>query len=265
MKRSRLALKKYNTGFKIVGAAYEDSIVLLKALNEYKSWEKVKEIAFEENLLKKKSSKWIKKLLQYFQMRFIYDHKPLPSSKLLSRYVSIESSRSSVVQVLFQYVCETHTFVDKLVTGLIGGNVSKYGVFRLTKSDFMDFLENEAVSHPEINEWSNGTVSHFRDGFFAFLRSSDLMEKPPSFTIRKFVIQLESFAFFLFGLLDEGLAPFEIFKSHLWERYFLSQVEIEQLLSQCQVRGWLQFRSFGDIYELIPKYDSLGGWIDALE
>ena len=67
-------MKKFSTGFKIVGAAYEESVVLLKALNEYKSWEKVRSIAFEDNLLKKKSNKWIKKILQYFQMRYIYDH-----------------------------------------------------------------------------------------------------------------------------------------------------------------------------------------------
>ena len=256
---------KYNTGFKIVGSAYEDSIILLKALNKYQRWDIVKDIAYEENLLKKKSNKWIRKLLQYFQMRYIYDHKPLPSSKYLSRYICVDKSRSSSVQVLFQYVCETHPFVDRLMTGLIGENISKYGVFRLTKSVFMDFLENEAVTHPEIDSWSNGTVTRFREGFFAFLRSSGLMEKPPSVTVKKFVIRPEPFSFFLYGHLDRGFAPSEIFKSHLWERYFLSQLEIEQLLSQCQVRGWLQFHSFGDIYELIPKFDSLGEWIDALE
>ena len=258
-------MNKYNTGFKIVGSAYEDSIILLKALNEYQSWDKVKDITYEENLLKKKSSKWIKKLLQYFQMRYIYDHKPLPDSKYLSRYIFIEKSRPSRVQVLFQYICETHTFIDRLITGLVGENILKYGVFRLTKSVFMDFVKNEAAIHPEIDEWSNITVSSFYRAFFAFLRSSGLMEKPPSVTVRKFVMQPESFAFFLYGLLDERFTPSEIFTSHLWARYLLSPWEIEKLLSECQVKGWLQFRSFGDIYELIPKFDSLGGWIDALE
>jgi len=258
-------LIKFSTGFKTVGAAYSESIALLEALYLKQSWEKLKIETFNSNLLKKRSNRWIGHHLQYFQMRYIYDHPPLPNWEYLSRYTYLVKSRQSQVQVLYQYICETHPFVDRLMNGLVGENLRKYNVFRLTRSIFDDFLKEQALTHPEIEEWSGVTIDKFRSDFFILLRASGIMEKHPSLNVRKFIITSESFAFILYGLLDESFTPSEILNSHIWRRYFISRVEIEQILAECQVRGWLQFRSYGDISELVPRFASLGEWMDAIE
>jgi len=155
--------------------------------------------------------------------------------------------------------------VDRLIVDLVGENLRKYNAFRLTKSIFSDFFSKEAESHPELQEWADITKEKWRRDFYAFLRASGLMEKQPSILVRKLVVKPETFAFFLYGLIDDGLSPSSILDSHVWKRYFLKYDEIEEKLSECQVRGWLQYRSMGAIFELHPRFDSLEEWIDAFE
>lgn len=258
-------MKRYSTSFKTVGAAYDESLTLLLELNNRQSWEEVRDAAFRENLLKKRSSSWIEHLIRYVRKRYLEDHPPLPNGRVLSKFLYIINSYQARIQTLYQYICETYPLIDQLMVVLVGENLSNYNIFRLTKFIFNDFISREAEIHPEIKEWADYTKAKYRRDFFAFLRSSGLMEKDPSVLVRKFVVRLESFAFFLYGLIDEGLSPSQIFDSRLWARYFFTHEEIAEKLSECQVRGWLQYRSMGGISELIPKYSSLEEWVDALE
>lgn len=256
---------RYTVSFKHVGAAYGEALMLFQELNNRGSWSEVVRAAFEENFLKKNSPTWIAVLLRYMKRRYLEDHSPLPEGKFLSKFLHAIDSNQARIQTLYQYICETHPLVDRLVVGLVGSNLRKYNSFRLTRTMFNDSFSMEAEDHPELNEWADNTREKWRRDFNAFLRSSGLMEKHPSVIVRKFVIKPETFAFFLYGLIDKGLSPSEIFDSRLWKRYFLMYAEIEEKLSECQVRGWLDFRGLGTIFELDPKYGSLEEWMSAIE
>jgi len=258
-------MTRYKTSFKHVGAAYDETLILFEELNRRGSWNEVVKAAYEENFLKKRSSRWIEMLLRNVKKRYFEDHPSLPRGTILLKFLYKINSNQARIQTLFQYICESHPLVDRLVVGLVGSNLRKYNSFRLTKTLFRDFFSKEAESHPELEDWADYTKEKWRRDFYAFLRSSGLMEKYPSVVVKKFVIKPETFAFFLYGLIDKGLSPSEIFDSHLWKRYFLTYEEIEEKLSECQVRGWLQYRSMGTISELIPKFGSLEEWIDAIE
>lgn len=256
---------RYKTSFKTVGASYDESLVLLKKLGECGSWDEVREAAYKENILKKRSTNWIGKLLQNTKSRYLDVHKPLPGGYLLSRFITVATSNRVKVQSLYQYICENYPLVDRLVCALVAPNLKEYNAFRLTKIIYGDFLKDEAEEHPEIKEWADYTRKKWRRDFYAFLRSSGLMETHPSVLVKSFIVRPEAFAFFLYGLLDEDFSPSEVFGSHIWIRYFLSEKEVMGMLSECQVRGWLQWRSTGSITELTPRFDSLEDWINALE
>lgn len=258
-------MTRYMTSFKHVGAAYDETLVLFQELNRRGSWSEVVKAAYEENFLKKRSSRWIEMLLRNVRRRYFKDHSPLPEGKILSKFLYVINSNQARIQTLFQYICESHPLVDRLVVALVGSNLRKYNSFRLTKTLFKGFFSKEAESHPELEDWADYTKEKWRRDFYAFLRSSGLMEKYPSVLVNKFVIRPETFAFFLYGLIDKGLAPSEVFDSHLWKRYFLAYEEIEEKLSECQVRGLLQYRGMGAISELILKFSSLEEWIGAIE
>jgi len=255
---------RYTVSFKHVGAAYDEALMLFQKLNERGSWDEVAKAAYDENFLKKRSSRWIEVLLRYTRRRYFEDHSPLPEGKILSEFLYAIDSNQARIQTLFQYICESHPLVDRLVVDLVGTNLREHNVFRLTKTLFVDYFSKEAENHPELWDWADYTKEKWRRDFCAFLRSSGLMEKHPSILVKKFVIKPEAFAFFLYGLIDKGLLPSEIFESRLWKRYFLTYEEVEEKLSECQVRGWLNFGSMGGILELNPNFDSLEEWLDAV-
>lgn len=204
-------------------------------------------------------------MLEHTKKRYLDEHPPLPNGRAISRFTSVNVPKQAKIQVLYQYICETYPLVDRLIRALVKPNLLKYGVFRLTKDIYRDFLKKEAISHPEINKWAEYTKRRYERAFYTFLRYTGLMENHPSVLVRKFVLRPEAFAFFLFGLIDNGFSPSEILKSHLWDRYFLTRNDVERMLSECQVRGWIQYRSLASIVELVPKFGSVEEWMNALE
>lgn len=258
-------MTRYKTSFKHVGAAYDETLILFQELNKRGSWSEVTKAAYEENLLKKQSSRWIEMLLRSVRRRYFEDHPPLPEGKTLSKFLYTTNSNQARIQTLFQYICESHPLVDRLVVDLVGSNLKKYNSFMLTKSLFDDFFSKEAEIHPELKDWADYTKEKWRRDFYAFLRSSGLMAKYPSVLVKKFVVRPETFAFFLYGLIERGFSPSEIFDNRLWKRFFLTHEDIEEKLSECQVRGWLQYRSVGTVSELVPKFSSLEEWINAIK
>ena len=256
---------RYTTRFKNVGAAYGDSLVLLRELVKRGSWDSIVSAAYEENLLKKRSTSFIRMILQNVKTRYFGDHFPLPDGRTLARFFCTVDSYQVEVQTLYQYICQSYPLVNRLIIALVGSNLRRYGAFRLTKTLFIDFLSEEAEEHPEIKEWADYTRDKWRRDFFAFLRSTGLMEKHPGVLVRKPVVRAEAFAFFLLGLVEQGFPSSRILDSHLWKRYFLTEEDLEDMLSECQVRGWLQYRSMGGVSELIPRFNSLEEWIGAIE
>jgi hypothetical protein len=117
--RRTYMLKKLTLGFKTTGAAYPDSIELLLLLNSKGDWPLLCERVVHDNLLKKKSNRWIGHLVQYFQKRYVNEHESLPNAKSLSLFVSKVKSPSARVQALYQYICESDAFVDAFVLDLI--------------------------------------------------------------------------------------------------------------------------------------------------
>jgi len=194
-------MDRYVTTFKTVGAAYDETIVLLKELNQ-KNWNEVARLTHEENLLKKRSSKWIKMLLRNVRKRYFEHHSPLPEVQNLSRFLLNFDSNQVRIQALFQYICKSDPLVDRFVIDLVGSNLNKYGSFRLTKTIFWEFFSKEAEIHTELQVWADYTKEKWGSDFFAFLRSSGLMENHPGVRVEKFVIKPETFAFFLYGLIQ---------------------------------------------------------------
>jgi hypothetical protein len=56
------------------------------------------------------------------------------------------------------------------------------------------------------------------------------MEKAPSVEIRKPVIRVEPFTFFLYGLIGRGSSGLEVINSPLWKRYFMNEEDVEYAL-----------------------------------
>jgi hypothetical protein len=91
------------------------------------------------------------------------------------------------------------------------------------------------------------------------------MEDAPSLVVSKFILRPEVFGFFAYGLFEDSVFGQDFFNSEIWTRFFLDKRMIVAFLTDAQVKGWLSFQISGDISEIIPNYDSLEEWINAIE
>jgi len=253
----------YPAAFQRVGAVYEESMILLGEYARSGNWKVVKDKALRENLLKKGSSVWIENIFRAVKRRFFANNEPLPSGEEVSRFMLCNIPKSSKIQTLCQYVCHSDPLVERLITGLVGPILTRYGASRLTKQMYFEFLDKEAESHPELKSWSTVVYTTWQRKFFAFLRHSGIMEKSPSVEIRKPIIRVEPFTFFLYGLIDREISGLKAINSPLWKRYFMNEEDVEHTLSSAQERGWIEYRRLGSIVELTTRFPSLEDWIDG--
>jgi len=254
---------KYIAAFQRVGAIYEESMIVLGEYARVKDWEILKDKILRENLLKKGSSAWIDNILRIVKLRFSVDSGSLPSSKHVSKLILCDVPKFSKIQVLYQYVCHSDPLVDRVITGLVEPILVRYATSKLTKRMYFEFLDREAESHPELKSWSPTVYTTWQRKFFAFLRHSGIMEKAPNVEIRKPVIRVEPFTFFLYGLIDKGSSGLEVINSPLWRRYFMNEEDVEHALSLAQERSWIEFRRLGSIVELTTNFCSLEEWLDG--
>lgn len=240
-------------------------MVLLDRYNSLGEWDQVAASVRQDNVLKKKSGHWIKKLLSHTYRRFFSPGLALPAGGLVAQAcVSPALSRSGAMQVLYQYVCESDPLVDRLVQGLVAPALRRYSRFPLTKQRFHDFFEDEAESHSELAGWTPTVRAVWQRKFYAFMRSSNIMEPPPSTEIRRIMLRTEPFAFFLFGLLDQGLSLGQIMQHRVWSRYFLRDEDWDEHLSTLQAKGWLSYEVSGSVRQIERKTRSLEEWINGL-
>jgi len=238
-------------------------MILLSEYARSGDWKVAKEKVLRENLLKKGSSRWTENILRAVRRRFFVDNGPLPSGRQVSKFMLCDAPKSSKVQVLYQYVCNSDALVDRAVTGLVGPALMQYGALKLTKQMYLAFMEKETKSHPELRSWSSVVYNTWHRKFFAFLRHSGIMEKAPSVEIRKPLIRAETFTFLVYGLIDRGISGLEAVNSPLWKRYFMNEEDVEQALSSAQEHGWIEYRRLGRIVELTTRFRSLEEWLDG--
>jgi sulfur relay (sulfurtransferase) DsrC/TusE family protein len=253
----------YKADLQRVGSLINESFVVLTEYDKVKDWQQVKEKVISQNLLNKQSSQTVQGIIAAIRKRFFRNHKFLPSAELLAKAIAKNISRNAKIQLLYPYICESDHLVKSMISNFVANKINQSQLI-LTKNDVLEFLEKEEKTHPELKKWSDYLKGRWTRGFLAFLRDFNIMEKAPSNRLIKPSLRIETFAFFMLGLLDKNLNIKEIFNNEIWHLYFLKNIDIEHFLVEMQARGWIYYSKAGEIIELTPKFN-LEGWLNGLE
>ncbi|MBE0448578.1 MAG: DUF1819 family protein [Actinobacteria bacterium] len=253
----------YKANLHRVGAVVPESITLLEEYNDVQDWSKVKEAAKKGNLLGKASYYRIQAVLGMFKQRFVDEHKPLPTMKSIAKFITSSVSDSAKTQIMVPYFFSADALGQKIFLELVKSRYSSGTQPRLSADEVETFIINEQKEHPELERWSDYLKKRWSSGFLSVLRDFGFMKAAPSEALVKPSLRVETFGFFLFGLLDAGKTITEIQSDILWDYYLLSDREKEDLFFECQSRGWIFYAKAADIVELKPRYPSLEEWLDA--
>jgi hypothetical protein len=250
----------YKADLQRVGSLINESLITLAEFDKLKNWEKTKETVISRNLLVKRSSQTSQGILAAIQKRFLMNHEFLPKAEFLAKAVSKDISKTIKVQLLYPYVCLSDYLIYKLLLEVVAERIDQQSAV-FTKADVLDFLKNEQKVHPELKNWSEYLKGRWTRGFLAFLRDFDIMEKAPSNRLLKPILRLESFTFFMLGLLEKKLNFSDVFRSEIWDLFFIKSSELENFLIDAQAKGLIYYSRAGDIIELKPKYQ-MERWLD---
>jgi len=243
----------YKADLQRVGSLINESLITLAEFDKLKNWEKTKETVVSRNLLVKRSSQTSQGILAAIQKRFLMNHEFLPKTEILAEAVSKHISKTIKVQLLYPYVCRSDSLIYNLLLKVVAERIDQ-PLATLTKADVLDFLENEQKVHPELKNWSDYLKRRWTRGFLAFLRDFNIMEKAPSYRLLKPIVRVESFTFFMLGLLEKKPSSRGVFQSDIWGIFFMKASELENFLIDAQAKGWIYYSRAGDIIELKPKY-----------
>lgn len=249
----------YKANLHRVGSLLNESITVLSEYANIKDWEMTKREIASRNLLMKKSSKTLDGVLLAIHRRFLVKQNGLPDPEVLADVISKDLPLKAKAQILYPYVCESDALVKDAVLELVAPKINGYDP-HLTREEVIDFLNARSTSHPELLQWSEYLKVNWAKHFFSLLRDFGFMEKAPSHTLMKPLVRVESFTFFLLGLLDSTSAT-DAIKNEIWDLYLMNQNDVEYMLLEAQTQGWVYYLKAGDVIELTERY-TIGEWID---
>lgn len=250
----------YKADLPRAGALVAETLVLLREYACAGDWEQIRQKAIRQNLLQKRSSHTTDAILHAVRHRFLDDHKPLPLAALIAQAVCSNMPMPSKEQVLFAYVVTDDALIDAAIRELVRPKLQTNSSPKLSKEDVLAFLLRESQDHPELCRWSVSLRRRWAQGFLALLRAFRILEPHPSLTLRRPMLRVEAFVFFLLGLLNEGFSAREALSHPLWDLYFLLPTDKDALLYEAQSKGWIHYQRAADVVELIPRF-SLEAWL----
>jgi len=244
------------------GTAISETITILSEYLKYRDWERLRVSALEENLLKKRSSVTTSNFLRAVRHRFFVDRSPLPSADLVALAVVADMPKASKTQILYPYICKADALVEQAVLRLVKPRLQGSFSSDLTKEGVVNFLREESSSHPELRSWAESLTERWARGFLSLLRNFGVMTPAPKNKLLTPRVRVETFTFFLLGLLDSGLSVSETLADKLWQLYMMAEREKENLLVEASAKGWLHYARAASILEVEPRYASLKEWLE---
>ena len=253
----------YKADLQHAGTAISESIIILSEYLKHREWNQLKASVLKKNLLKKRSSVTASNFLRAARRRFFVDHAPLPSADSVAYAMVADMPYVAKTQILYPYVCKADALVEQVVLRLVKPHFEGSFSSNLTKEDVVNFLQEESLSHPELQSWADSLKLRWTRGFLALLRDLGMMEQAPSNKLLKPLVRVEAFSFFLLGLIQSGFSTVKAVNNPLWELYFLESLEIERLLVESQACGWIYYSKAGDVVELKPRHTSIEEWLES--
>lgn len=254
----------YKANLQRCGALISETITVLEEYNELNDWDELKKKVIDENILNKRSSTTLNGILGCLKKRYINPHK-MPNSEYLSNFISQDIPEKSKIQVLFPYICRSDPLVEQYVLKLVKPTINSLNKSKISKDTFLEFLEKEKKTHPELDNWSDYLKKRWIRGLISLLRNFNLIEAQPSFKLNKTSLRIETFTFFCLWLLMSGKSGIEVINNNIWNYFFLSKTEIEKLLEESQRNGWISYTQSGDIISIKTEFKTLEEWIYVLK
>jgi len=251
----------YTSTLSSKGALLEETLIVLRQIDQGRSIEGVRTMVVDQDLLGKTSESTRRTEWKKIRRRYLSDSN---HARTLARMVVHAPDRQTQKLVLFYELCRSTPLLRDTTIECVYPRYAN-GFSGIDKTVIQEYFVELSAEHPEIAEWSPQTRDKVISNTLTVLRDFGLLEGSQRKTFSRLYVPSPAFVYALYRLAGDGLmAARPIVEAPDWQLFFLEQPEVIMLLDEASAAGHCTFKHRGDVYSLDLAYQSLEACVEAL-
>lgn len=251
----------YSSGLSSKGSLIDETLVVLRQIDQGHSIDQVRTMVVEQDLLGKTARSTREAIWKRIHERYLNNTALTPT---LTRMVVHAPDRQTEKLVLFYEFCRSKPLLRDVTIECVYPHYAG-GYSGIDKTVIQGYLDEVSPAHPELEAWSPQTRGKVVSNILTVLRDFGLLEGTQRKVFSRLYVPLPTFVYVLYRLTGDGIvAPSQVLKARDWRLFFLAQADVVMLLEEATAAGHCTFKHQGDIYSLDLRYPSLEACVEAL-
>jgi len=255
------SLPTYSSGLSSKGSLLDETLIVLRQLDQGRSPAEVKAMVVEQDLLGKMTRANRAAVWKRIHARYLGDD---GHARTLAHMVIHAPDRQTEKLVLFYEFCRAIPLLrDVTIECVYPRYVAGYS--GVDKVDVQRYFDQSAATHPELTEWSPQTRAKIVSNTLTILRDFGLLRGTQRKQFSRLYVPLPAFVYVLYRLANDGAtAPHQLLDASDWRLFFLERADVVVLLDEASTAGHCTFKHQGDVHTLDLRYPSLEACVEAL-
>lgn len=251
----------YSSGLASKASLIDETLTVMRQIELGHSIDQVRKMVVEQDLLGKMARSTRESIWKRTHERYLSDDEFVIT---LAHMVVHAPDPQTEKLVLFYEFCRSKPLLSDVTIECVYPHYTA-GYSGIDKMVIQQYLDEIALVHPELEEWSPQTRGKVVSNLLTTLRDFGLLEGTQRKTFTRLYVPLPAFVFVLYRLAGDGLiAPSQVLQARDWRLFFLEQTEVVMLLEEATAAGHCTFKHQGDVYSLDLHYPSLEACVAAL-
>jgi len=251
----------YTSGLSTKGSLLEETLIVLRMIDQGHSLRQVKAMVVEHNLLGKMTQVTSEVVWKRIHAHYLGDRE---HTHTLARMVVHAPDQQTGRLALFYEFCRSTPLLRDVTTKCVYPRYAA-GYTAIDKAIIQQHFDAISAIHPEIAEWSPQTRDKVISNILTILRDFGLLRGTQRKQFSHLYVPLSAFVYVLYRLAQDGVsAPESILNAEDWRLFFLERADVMVLLDEATAAGHCTFKHQGDIYTLDLRYPSLEACVEAL-
>lgn len=251
----------YSSGLSSKGSLIDETLVVLRQIDQGHSIDQVRAMVIEQDLLGKMTRSTRENVWKRIHARYVgAEEAPCALAKMVVHAPDRQTERL----VLFYELCRSNGLLRDVTIECVYPHYAA-GYSGIDKTVIQDYLDKVTPAHPELAEWSPQTRGKVVSNLLTVLRDFGLLEGTQRKVFSRLYLPLPTFVYVLYRIAGDGLiTPHQVLEARDWRLFFLEQADVVILLKEATAVGHCTFKHQGDIYSLDLHYPSLEACVEAL-
>ncbi|HIQ04670.1 MAG TPA: DUF1819 family protein [Anaerolineae bacterium] len=251
----------YSSALSGKGALLEETLAILRWIDQGYSTEQVRAMVIEQDLLGKMTLSTRRSVWKRIRERYLRDEH---RARVLARMVVHAPDHQTEKLVLFYEFCRATPLLRDVTIECVYPRYAA-GYAGIDKTAVQQYFDHIAHAHPELTTWSPQTRKKVVSNLLTILRDFGLLRGTQRKEFTRLYVPLPAFVYVLYRLADNGvIAPRQVLEAKDWRLFFLDKLDVTMLMGEATAAGHCTFKHQGNVYTLDLRYPSLEACVEAL-